>query len=58
MVGLARVAGAGDLGLPICGPVVKPAGCFSTFGDGRPGFVSSGDMGDEAACGDMDDAAL
>jgi hypothetical protein len=51
MVGFATVAGAGDLGFPVCGSVVKSAGCFSAFGDGRPGFVGSGDISYKAACG-------
>ena len=58
MVGFATVAGAGDLGFPVCGPVVKSAGCFSAFGDGRPGSVGSGDISHKAACGEMDEAAL
>ena len=58
MVGFAAAAGAGDLGFPVCGCVVKSAECFSTLGDGRPGFVSSGGIGHEAACGERDVTAL
>ena len=58
MVGFAAGAGAGDLGLPVCGFVVKPAECFSALGDGRPGFVGSGDIGHEAAYGERDMTAL
>jgi len=58
MVGAAAAAGAGDLGFPVCGFVVKPAECFSALGDGRPGFVGSGDIGHEAACGEGDVTAL
>ena len=58
MVGFATAAGAGDLGFPVCGFVVKSAECLSAFGDGRPGFVGSGDIGHEAACGERDVTAL
>lgn len=58
MVGFATVAGAGDLGFPVCSPVVKPAGCFSALGDGCPGFVGSRDISHKAACREMDEAAL
>ena len=58
MAGAAAAAGAGDLGFPVCGCVVKSAECFSTLGDGRPGFVSSGGIGHEAACGERDVTAL
>ena len=58
MVGFAAVTGAGDLGFPVSGFVVKPAECFSALGDGRPGFVGSGDIGHEAACGEGDVTAL
>ena len=49
MVGFAPAAGAGNLRFPVCGFVVKSAECFSALGDGRPGFVGSGDIGHEAA---------
>ena len=58
MVGFAAAAGAGDLGFPVCGVVVKSAECFSALGDGRPGFVGSGDISHEAACGEGDVTAL
>ena len=58
MVGFAAAAGAGDLGFPVCGCVVKSAECFSALGDGRPGFVGSGDIGHEAAYGEGDVTAL
>ena len=58
MVGFAAAAGAGDLGFPVCGFVVKSAECFSALGDGRPGFVGSRDIGHEAACGERDVTAL
>ena len=58
MVGFAAAAGAGDLGCPICGFVVKSAECFSALGDGRPGFVGSWDIGHEAASGEGDVTAL
>ena len=49
MVGFAMVTGTGDLGFPICGPVVESADCFPSLGYGRPLFVGSGDHGYEAA---------
>jgi hypothetical protein len=49
MAGVAAAAGAGDLGFPVCGFVVKSAECFSCLGDGCPGFVGSRDIGHEAA---------
>ena len=58
MVGFAAAAGAGDLGFPVCGCVVKSAECFSTLSDGRPGFVGSGGIGYEAACGERNVTAL
>ena len=58
MVRFAAATGAGDLGFPICGFVVESAECFSTLGDGRPGFVSSGDIGHEAADGEWDVTTL
>src|ERR1700704_1062598 len=58
MVGFAAAAGAGDLGFPVCGFVVKSAECFSALGDGRPRFVGSGDIGHEAAYGEGDVTAL
>ena len=58
MVGFAAAAGAGDLGFPVCGFVVKSAECFSALGDGRPRFVGSGDIGHEAACREGDVTAL
>ncbi len=58
MVGFAAAAGAGNLGFPVCGVVVKSAECFSALGDGRPGFVGSGDIGHEAAYGEGDLTAL
>ena len=58
MVGFAAGTGAGDLGFPVCGFVVESAECFSTLGDGRPGFVGSGDIGHEAACRERDVTAL
>ena len=54
MVGFAAAAGAGNLGFPVCGFVVKSAECFSALGDGRPGFVGSGDIDHEAAYGEGD----
>ena len=51
MVGFAAVAGAGNLGFPIGSLVVESAACVPTLGDGRPRFVGSGDIGDEAADG-------
>ena len=58
MVGFAAAAGAGNLGFPVCGFVVKSAECFSALGDGRPGFVGSGDIGYEAAYRKGDVTAL
>ena len=58
MAGVAAAAGAGDLGFPVCGFVVKSAECFSCLGDGCPGFVGSGDIGHEAAYGEGDVTAL
>ena len=58
MVGFAATAGAGDLGFPVCGFVVKSAECFSAPGDRRPGFAGFGDIGHEAAYGEGDVAAL
>ena len=58
MVGFAAGAGAGDRGFPVCGVVVESAECFSAFGDGRPGFVGSGDISHEAACGEGDVTVL
>lgn len=58
MVRFAAATGAGDLGFPICGFVVESAECFSTLGDGRPGFVGFGDIGHEAPCGEGDVTAL
>ena len=58
MVGFAAAAGAGNLGFPVCGFVVKSAECFSALGDGRPGFVGSGDIGHEAAYGEGDVTVL
>jgi hypothetical protein len=58
MVRFAAATGAGDLGFPVCGFVVESAECFSTLGDGRPGFVGSGDIGDEAADGEGNLTAL
>jgi len=58
MVGFAATAGAGDLGFPVCGFVVKSAECFSSLGDGRPGFAGSGDIGHEAASREGDVTAL
>lgn len=58
MIGFAAAAGAGDLGFPICGFIVKSAECPSALGDGRPRFVGSGDIGHEAAYGEWDVTAL
>ena len=58
MVGFATAAGAGDLSFPVCGCVIKSTDCLSALGDGRPGFVGSGDIGHEAACGERDVTAL
>jgi len=58
MVRFAAATGAGDLGFPVCGFVVESAGCFSAPGDGRPGFVGSGDIGHEAADGKGNVTAL
>ena len=58
MVGFATAAGAGDLSFPVRGLVVESAECFSALGDGRQGFVGSGDIGHEAACGKGDVTAL
>jgi len=58
IVGFAATAGAGNLGFPVCGFVVKPAECFSALGDGCPGFAGSGDIGHETASGDGDVTAL
>lgn len=58
MVGFTVGAGAGDVGFPICGLFVESAESISSLGDRRPGFVSSGDMGHEAACGERDVTAL
>ena len=58
MVGFAAVAGAGDLGFPVCGVVVESAECFSAFGDGRPGFVGPWDISHEAAYGEGDVTGL
>jgi len=54
MVGFAAAAGAGDLGFPVCGFIVKSAECPSALGDGRPGFVGSGNIGHEAVCREGD----
>jgi hypothetical protein len=58
MVGFAPETGAGYLGFPVCGFVVKSAECFSALGDGRPVLVGSGDIGHEAACREGDVTAL
>jgi len=58
MVGFAAAAGAGDLGFPVRGFVVKSAKCFSTLGDGRPGFVCARDIGHEATSGEGDVTVL
>jgi hypothetical protein len=58
MVGFAAAAGAGNLGSPVCGFVVKSAECFSALGDGRPGFAGSGDIGHNTASGEGDVTAL
>jgi len=58
MVGFAPATGAGDLGFPVCGCIVKSAECFSALGDGRPGLVGPWDSGHEAACGEGDVTAL
>ena len=58
MVRFTAAAGAGDLSFPVCRFVVKSAKCFSALGDGRPGFVGSGNIGYEAACGEGDVTAL
>ena len=58
MIGFAAAAGAGDLGFPVCGFVVKSAECFPALGDGRPRFVGSGDIGHEAVCREGDVTAL
>jgi len=58
IVGFAAAAGAGDLGFPVCGVVVELAECFSALGNGRPGFVGSGDIGHKAAFGEGDVTAL
>ena len=58
MVGFTVGAGAGDVGFPICGLFVESAESISALGDRRPGFVSSRDMGHEAACGERDMTAL
>lgn len=58
MVGFAAAAGAGNLGFPVCGFVIKPAECFPAFGDGRPGFGGSQDIGYETASGEGDLTAL
>jgi hypothetical protein len=58
MVGLTAGAGAGDCSFPVCGVVIESAECFSALGDGRPGFVGSGDIGHEAACGEGDATVL
>ena len=58
MVGFATVAGAGDLGFPVCSSIVKSTECFASFGDGRPGFVSSWAIGDEAVWGERDVTGL
>ena len=58
MVGFAAAAGAGNLGFPVCGFVVKSAECFSALGDGRPRFAGSGDIGHETASGERDVTAL
>jgi len=49
MVGFAAATGAGDLGFPVRGFVVKSAKGFSALGDGRPRFVCSWDIGHETA---------
>ena len=58
MAGAAAAAGAGNLGFPVRGCVIKSAKCFSALGDGRPGFVGPGNIGYEAACGEGDVTAL
>ena len=58
MVGFAAGAGTGDFSFPVRGFLVEPAECVSAFGDGRPGFVGSGDIGHEAACGEGDVTAM
>ena len=58
MVGFTVGAGAGDVGFPICGLFVESAERISALGDRRPGFVSSRDMGYEAACGERDMTTL
>jgi hypothetical protein len=58
MVGFAAGAGTGDFSFPVRGFLVESAECVSALGDGRPGFVSSGDIGHEAASGKGDVTAL
>jgi len=58
MVRFAAATEAGDLGFPVCSFVVESAESISTLGDGRPGFVGSGDIGHEAADGEWDMTAL
>ena len=45
----AAAAGPGDLGFPIGVLLVKAAKGLASFGDGRPGFVRAGRIGDKAA---------
>ncbi len=58
MVGLAAGTGAGDFGFPVRVFLIESAECVSTLGDGRPGFVGSGDIGHEAANGEGDVTVL
>ena len=58
MVGFAAVAGAGDLGFPVCGCIVESAERFPALGDRCPGFVGSRDIGHNTAYWDGHVAAL
>jgi hypothetical protein len=58
MIGFTVSAGPSNAGFPIRGLFVESAQRISTFGDRRPGFVGSRDVGHEAACGEGDMTAL
>jgi hypothetical protein len=55
---VAATTRAGDLGFPIGLFLVETAKRLPALGDGRPGLVRAGHIGDETACGNRDLAML
>lgn len=58
LCGAAATAGPGNFGFPIGRVVVKPTEGLAAFGDGRPGRLGAGCMGDETTGGDRHPAML